>query len=811
MTRRWAGWLIIWGLGIALFLGPETGVGLATGVEAQPPSSPAGWPTYTDPGQAYSVAYPPGWQVRVLFENPPGEPYLIRRRLAFHDPAESVSVLIDVWDKDPALPLDQWLATVEGISARVGDAIGPVENATGPVEPNAVLAGQQAWVLVQPGGCGVRPLVAAYLPYGDRLFKIYLPVADSPASLETFEAMLRSFSLAGVDPARAQPTELPDLQSLLPLTCGTNLCPSTCWGECTFAAINEGCCGYHAVPKWQCSKECVGDQPAGFLGNCVWWGAYTRPDVGALASGNAEEWATSVGKTGQLPVDTIPKVGDIVVHPGTSYNHVAYVVWVAPDRLTYRMSDMGWCSDCGPTFEEAKLRTVDDDDKFIHCKGDPPIPTDDWRFTTCPFGWTPSQGFAASSLNGATWRLDPATTPASAPLLLSPLLSVVADDYDQVRIQMANHALETTGKVYFATAASPTLSESRAVPFTTVGDGLSREVTVSMADHPQWLGTITRLALMPVPAGNGDGSDDWLEVDRIRLANPTPVVPVAYVYLPLIVRIEPPPNRPPYPPSEPSPADGATGLPSALTLSWTGGDPDGDAVSYDVYLDPAASTLETLVCTGSLTTTCDPGPLGENTPYAWQVMATDEHGATTAGPVWAFTTVLTGCVDLIANGGFESDGAWEIPATAYSAAYSQAQAYGGSRSMRTGILDPAANKYSYSSIRQLVAIPEDASSATLRAWLYPLSNEAAAFHLPSPEALLDGDAQYVLVLNPANQWLERLFWQRRDDREWIAYEADLLDYAGQTIKLQFGTLNDGAAGVTAMYVDDVSLRVCSPP
>lgn len=37
-------------------------------------------------------------------------------------------------------------------------------------------------------------------------------------------------------------------------------------------------------------------------------------------------------------------------------------------------------------------------------------------------------------------------------------------------------------------------------------------------------------------------------------------------------------------------------------------------------------------------TSCDPGSLAPGAQYSWRVIATDEHGATLAGPVWGFTT-----------------------------------------------------------------------------------------------------------------------------------------------------------------------------
>jgi len=97
------------------------------------------------------------------------------------------------------------------------------------------------------------------------------------------------------------------------------------------------------------------------------------------------------------------------------------------------------------------------------------------------------------------------------------------------------------------------------------------------------------------------------------------------------------PNSPPNTPSNPYPSLHAPDQSINTDLSWTGGDSDtGDTVTYDVYFGTSTSPL--LVFTDQTGTTYDPGTLSYDITYYWQIVATDNHGASTTGPLWDFTT-----------------------------------------------------------------------------------------------------------------------------------------------------------------------------
>jgi len=92
----------------------------------------------------------------------------------------------------------------------------------------------------------------------------------------------------------------------------------------------------------------------------------------------------------------------------------------------------------------------------------------------------------------------------------------------------------------------------------------------------------------------------------------------------------------PYTPSTPHPNNYAVNIERNITLNWTGGDPDGDSVTYDIYFGTISQPPNVILAQNE--TEFTPAILEYNTTYYWKINATDTYGYTSIGPIWRFTT-----------------------------------------------------------------------------------------------------------------------------------------------------------------------------
>jgi uncharacterized protein (TIGR02145 family) len=100
---------------------------------------------------------------------------------------------------------------------------------------------------------------------------------------------------------------------------------------------------------------------------------------------------------------------------------------------------------------------------------------------------------------------------------------------------------------------------------------------------------------------------------------------------------EAPANQAPGAPSNPIPQSGSTNQVLNIDISWNCTDPEGDPLTFDIYFGNLAPPPQ--VATNQASTTYIPATLAGNTQYFWKIVAHDNHGNTTEGPVWNFTTM----------------------------------------------------------------------------------------------------------------------------------------------------------------------------
>jgi N-acetylmuramoyl-L-alanine amidase len=252
-----------------------------------------------------------------------------------------------------------------------------------------------------------------------------------------------------------------------------------------------------------------------------------------------------------------------------------------------------------------------------------------------------------------------------------------------------------------------------------------------------------------------------------------------------------------------TPTGGITVAAATVSLAWQPVSPDGgSSLGYVAAVDGQPYTTTESV----YTVTHAPAGL-----HTWGVQVFDAAGNRSG---WVTDTfylsvshywlplVMRGyeeappvCSDVIVNGGFESNGGWVFNRATYNTNASYVHL--GARSAQVGILpgEPGGGTTLYSSVRQQVAVTPG-SSATLRLWVYPISENNDP-----------GDLHYVW-LSEQGEGYEPLDWTTSDARAWEQRAYDVSAYLGQTVTIYIGAKNDGDDDTAALYVDDVALEVC---
>jgi nitrogen fixation-related uncharacterized protein len=160
------------------------------------------------------------------------------------------------------------------------------------------------------------------------------------------------------------------------------------------------------------------------------------------------------------------------------------------------------------------------------------------------------------------------------------------------------------------------------------------------------------------------------------------------------------------------------------------------------------------------------------------------------------------CQEMLVNGGFESNDGWRFGDTKLRGSYTGAIFHTGLRSVRLGNDDYSRNNVqSYSSISQRAYLPHSGyTTATISFWYYPISD------------MEPGDKQELILLDAHTGRTIKVLWRTNENsRQWLHKEKiDVTRYLGRGIIVYFNVFNDGGAGRAAMYVDDVSLKVCGP-
>lgn len=235
-----------------------------------------------------------------------------------------------------------------------------------------------------------------------------------------------------------------------------------------------------------------------------------------------------------------------------------------------------------------------------------------------------------------------------------------------------------------------------------------------------------------------------------------------------------------------------------------------------MYVDKVEMVYCTLTpiptTTATFTPTTTPTPTASATqPTATSVPTLPPAPTATPAPVSPCITSLPAnnvCYNLVVNGGFEYYGDWYIGEDPVPPRYISDQRHSGNQAMLLGNPPGGPNVNTYSSVRQLVQIPANATLAHLCFWrLY--RSEEAPFAAPGP----NNDRQEVIMLEPDLDVISILYRENRNDSGWQQQGISLNNFIGRTVNVYFNVYNNASPQHTWMYLDDVELFYCTaaPP
>jgi len=271
------------------------------------------WTVYEDSEFGFSLEYPASWDMSISLEHGHGSPeYVIRRRIAFEG-LNGALVHVDIWANPEKLNLMDWLAQHDEFAVIPSPA-------TISESANATIGGVPAVMTVAEGAV---PMMTVVLANTSSVFRIEYVALDNGQAQEIYQHMLFAFRLDDQIQTASNIFSLPTLPQLTELV----------------APASTTCCGYTD------SQENV--YPCGPNGNCTWWAAYKRPDIGAdnwHGAGNWFDRAQSEG-FGVCRTNTPSCYNVKGATAWYSYGHVAHAENSYPEDLS--VSEMSYWGDWG--------------------------------------------------------------------------------------------------------------------------------------------------------------------------------------------------------------------------------------------------------------------------------------------------------------------------------------------------------------------------------------------------------------------------------------------------------------------------------